>query len=57
MPARMVSLYIAVAAFFGLKKPSERDESPEQMLKRGFEQSYPGWVADGLLKKPGDGRF
>jgi hypothetical protein len=28
-----------------------QDQGPEQMLKRGFEQSYPGWVKDGLLKK------
>ena len=52
MPARIIGLYTAVAAFLGFKPASKRDESPEQMLKRGFERSYPGWVADGLLKKP-----
>jgi len=38
-------------------RASKRDETPEQMLKRGFEQSYPGWIADGLLKKPDDGHL
>jgi hypothetical protein len=41
----------AVVALFGgnSRKPAE---NPEDMLRRGFEQSYPGWVKDGLLKKP-----
>ena len=51
------TVLFAVAAFFGVKRASKRDETPEQMLKRGFEQSYPGWIADGLLKKPDDGHL
>jgi hypothetical protein len=41
----------ALVALFGGKsrKPAE---DPEDMLRRGYEQSYPGWVKDGLLKKP-----
>jgi hypothetical protein len=41
----------AVAALFG-SKTSKRDETPEQMLLRGFQESYPSWVKEGLLKKP-----
>jgi hypothetical protein len=51
MSARLIGLYAVVMAFFG-RTASKTDESPEQMLKRGFERSYPEWVANGLLKKP-----
>jgi hypothetical protein len=47
----MTTWTAAVVAFF-VGKPSKPTENPEDMLRRGFEQSYPGWVKDGLLKKP-----
>jgi len=52
MPARFAALYAAVVAFFGFKAQSKTDEGPEEMLKKGFERSYPEWEAKGLLKKP-----
>jgi hypothetical protein len=51
MPARLISLRTAIAAFFGLK-PNKQEPDMEQLFVDAYNKSKASWVEKGWIEKP-----
>jgi hypothetical protein len=51
MPARIVSLYVAVVAFLGLKSNKPTQDQLDRMIVDSVNKSHDSWVARGWSQK------
>lgn len=52
MPARVITLYMAVVAFLGLKISQPASQKADERLADVINTSYDSWVERGWVEKP-----